>query len=98
MPTLTPILAITKIITRNIAVIILPSSSEIITSAQTVSSLVLIIERFLGRSFSKSSFNLIIFFLASIAFAPTLILISRVTASSPFTFAYEEKSLKVLLI
>ena len=49
IPTLTPMLAITKIITRNIAVIIFPSSSEIITSAQTVSSFVLIIERFVWK-------------------------------------------------
>ena len=35
---------------------------------------------------------------ASIAFAPSLRIISKVTASSPFTLAYDEKSLKVLLI
>ena len=51
IPTLTPMLAMTRIITRNIAVIIFPSSSDIITSAHTVSSLVLTIERFWGKVF-----------------------------------------------
>ena len=89
-PTLTPILAITRIITRKIAVIILPSSSETMTSAHTVSSLVLTIERFSGKVPSNSSLTFIILVLALIAFAPTLSLISSVTASSPFTFANEE--------
>ena len=49
IPTLTPMLAMTRTMTKKIAVIIFPSSSEIIISAQTVSSLVFTIERFGGR-------------------------------------------------
>ena len=81
MPTLTPMLAMTRIMTRNIAVIIFPSNSDIITSAHTVSSLVLTIDKFLGKVFSNSSLTAIIFLFASIAFAPTLNRISSVTAS-----------------
>ena len=49
IPTLTPMLAITNTITKKMAVIIFPSSSEIIISAQTVSSFVFTIERFGGK-------------------------------------------------
>ena len=90
IPTLTPMLAMTRTITKKMAVIIFPSSSEIIISAQTVSSLVLTIERLGGKVSWKSDTTFKILVFASIAFAPTLILISRVMASLPFTLAKEE--------
>ena len=83
-------LAITKTITKNIAVMMFPSNSEIMTSAHTVSSLVRMIERLGGKVSSNSSLTFIISALASRALAPTRNLISSVTASSPFTFANEE--------
>ena len=85
-PTLSPILATTSITTRNIAVTIFPCSSLIICSAQMVSSLVLTIFIFSGNEGLKSLIAFTIKFFASIAFAPSLSLISRLTASLPLIF------------
>ena len=90
MPTLIPILATTSIITRKIAVTMLPWSSVIIFSAQMVSSSVLTISMFSGRYGSNSDIFNMIARLASIALAPSLSFTSSVTASLPLTFEYDE--------
>ena len=73
-------------------------SSVTISLAQIVSSSVITIRKFSGRSFLNSTNFALIAFEASIALALSLSVNSKVTASSPLTLAYEVKSLKVLLI